>query len=301
MVVETLIRQLLEAGVHFGHQTKRWNPKMKKFIFGERSGVYIIDLQQTAQRLKAAGEFLKEIAAKGQSVLFVGTKKQAQDTIASCAAHCGMFYVNERWLGGTLTNFKTIRKSVERLQESEAMRAPESSASLSKKEKAVLDKEIAKLKKKLSGIVAMEKLPHALVIVDPKKEETAAREAKRLSIPVVALLDTNCDPQDADYPIPGNDDAIRSIKVVVSILADDILAGRQKFAEIKKPKEAQKSGEKKKKEKDEVVAAPNEPLAKAEELMIKDAEEKAKEPEEPQTQIRKSPGGEGERKEKQTR
>lgn len=291
MAVETLIRQLLEAGVHFGHQTKRWNPKMKKFIFGERSGVYIIDLQQTAQRLKAAGEFLKEIAAQGQSVLFVGTKKQAQDTIASCAAHCGMFYVNERWLGGTLTNFKTIRKSVERLQELEAMRAPESSTSLSKKEKAVLDKDIAKLKKKLSGIVAMEKLPRALVIVDPKKEETAAREAKRLSIPVVALLDTNCDPQDADYPIPGNDDAIRSIKVVVSILADDILAGRQKFAEIKKPKKAQ----------DEVTAALNEPLAKAEELMIEDAEEKAKEPEEPQTQIRKSPGTEGERKEKQTR
>ena len=292
MVVETLIRQLLEAGVHFGHQTKRWNPKMKKFIFGERSGVYIIDLQQTAQRLRAAGEFLKDLAAQGQSVLFVGTKKQAQDTIASCAAHCGMFYVNERWLGGTLTNFKTIRKSVERWQELEAIRAPESSASLSKKEKAVLDKEIAKFKKKLSGIVAMEKLPHALVIVDPKKEETAAREAKRLSIPVVALLDTNCDPQDADYPIPGNDDAIRSIKVVVSILADDILAGRQKFAEIKKPKEAQKSGEKKKKGKDKVVADLKEPLTKVEELMIEDVVEKAKEPEEPQTQIRKSPGTE---------
>ena len=292
MVVETLIRQLLEAGVHFGHQTKRWNPKMKKFIFGERSGVYIIDLQQTAQRLKAAGEFLKDLAAQGQSVLFVGTKKQAQDTIASCAAHCGMFYVNERWLGGTLTNFKTIRKSVERWQELEAMRAPKRSASLTKKEKAVLDKEIAKFKKKLSGIVAMEKLPRALVIVDPKKEETAAREAKRLSIPVVALLDTNCDPQDADYPIPGNDDAIRSIKVVVSILADDILAGRQKFAEIKKPKDAQKSGEKKKKEKDEVAADLKEPLAKVEELMIEDVVEKAKEPEEPQTQIRKSPGTE---------
>jgi len=270
LAVETLIRQLLEAGVHFGHQTKRWNPKMKKFIFGERSGVYIIDLQQTAQRLKAAGEFLKEIASQGQSVLFVGTKKQAQDTVASCADRCGMFYVNERWLGGTLTNFKTIRKSVERLQELEAMRAPESSTSLSKKEKAVLDKGIAKLKKKLSGIVKMEKLPHALVIVDPKKEETAAREAKRLSIPVVALLDTNCDPQDTDYPIPGNDDAIRSIKVVVSILADDILAGRQKFAEIKKPKKVQ----------DKVAAAPNEPLAKAEELVIEEKGKKSKQDEE---------------------
>jgi small subunit ribosomal protein S2 len=250
LVVESLIRQLLEAGVHFGHQTKRWNPKMKKFIFGERSGVYIIDLQQTAQRLKAAEEFLKNIVAQGQAVLFVGTKKQAQDVIASEAARCGMFYVNERWLGGTLTNFATIRKSVERLHELEAIRAPESVASLSKKEKAMLDKEIARLRKKLSGIVEMEKLPSALVIIDPKKEETAVREAKRLSIPVIALLDTNCDPDDIDYPIPGNDDAIRSIKLIASIIADCILTEKQQSAQIKKTeKELESEREKKEEEK----------------------------------------------------
>ena len=171
MVVENVIRQLLEAGVHFGHQTKRWNPKMNKFIFGERSGIYIIDLQQTAQRLKTAQEFIKDLTGRGGSILFVGTKKQAQETIASEGARCGMYYVNQRWLGGTLTNFQTIRKSVERLHDLEAMRAPESSTSLSKKEIATLDKGIAKLKKKLMGIIQMDDLPGALVIVDPKKEE----------------------------------------------------------------------------------------------------------------------------------
>ncbi|UCB57316.1 MAG: 30S ribosomal protein S2 [Candidatus Omnitrophota bacterium] len=258
MAVETLIKQLLEAGVHFGHQTKRWNPKMEKFIFGERSGVYIIDLQKTAQLLKEAGDFLKSLAAKGQQVLFVGTKKQAQDIIVSSATHCGMFYVNERWLGGTLTNFKTVRKSVERLHELEALRAPDSSVALSKKEKAGLDKEIARLKKKLSGIVEMKKLPAALVIVDPKKEETAVREAKRLSIPVVALLDTNCDPKNIDYPIPGNDDAIRSITLIISMIADNILAGRQKYLEIEgvkkrvSAKKAEDEAEEKKEEKKQV-------------------------------------------------
>jgi small subunit ribosomal protein S2 len=245
LAVETLIRQLLEAGVHFGHQTKRWNPKMKKFIFGERSSIYIIDLQKTSQRLKTACEFLKNLAAAGQLILFVGTKKQAQDIIASSATHCGMFYVNQRWLGGTLTNFETIRKSVHRLRELEALRAPESSASFSKKEKASMDKEIGRLKKRLSGVMQMEKLPAALVIVDPKKEEIAVQEAKRLFIPVIALLDTNCDPTDIDYPIPGNDDAIRSIKLVVSIIADSILAGRQIYLQTKEVKKEQKPQEKK--------------------------------------------------------
>ena len=244
MVVETLIRQLLEAGVHFGHQTKRWNPKMKKFIFGERSSIYIIDLQQTAERLKATCEFLKNLAAAGQTILFVGTKKQAQEIVASEATRCEMFYVNERWLGGTLTNFETIRKSVDRLRELETLLAPESSASFSKKEKASMDKEIAKLKKKLSGIVQMKRLPSALVIVDPKKEDTAVREAKRLSIPVAALLDTNCDPGDIDYPIPGNDDAIRSIKLVVSMITDNILAGRQQYLQMRETKKEAKETKK---------------------------------------------------------
>ena len=291
MVVETLIKQLLESGVHFGHQTKRWNPKMKKFIFGERSGVYIIDLQQTAQRLKAAGEFLEDLAAKGRSILFVGTKKQAQDIIVSEATRCGMFYVNQRWLGGTLTNFETIRKSVSRLKDLQALRAPESSASLSKKEKATLDKGIAKLTKKLSGIVKMDKLPSALVIVDPKNEDTAVAEANRLSIPVIALLDTNCDPEDIDYPIPGNDDAIRSIKLIVSVIADNVLAGKQKMVKVKQTKKAQKKPAQE--EKDKTIAA-EEPSKEAEEPIIEDVEKKLKQPEEPET--RKKPRTEGTKK-----
>ncbi len=283
MVVETLIKQLLEAGVHFGHQTKRWNPKMKKFIFGERSGVYIIDLQQTTQRLKAAGEFLEDLAAKGRSILFVGTKKQAQDIIVSEATRCGMFYVNQRWLGGTLTNFETIRKSVSCLEDLQALRAPESSASLSKKEKATLDKGIAKLTKKLSGIVKMEKLPSALVIVDPKNEDTAVAEANRLSIPVIALLDTNCDPEDIDYPIPGNDDAIRSIKLIVSVIADNVLEGKQKMVKVKETKKAQKKPAQQ--VKDKAIAA-EEPSKEAEELIVEDVEKKLKQPEEPETRRR---------------
>ncbi len=283
MVVETLIKQLLEAGVHFGHQTKRWNPKMKKFIFGERSGVYIIDLQQTAQRLKAAGEFLEDLAAKGRSILFVGTKKQAQDIIVSEATRCGMFYVNQRWLGGTLTNFETIRKSVSRLEDLQVLRAPESSASLSKKEKATLDKGIAKLTKKLSGIVKMDKLPNALVIVDPKNEDTALAEANRLSIPVIALLDTNCDPEDIDYPIPGNDDAIRSIKLIVSVIADNVLEGKQKMVKVKETKKAQKKPAQQ--VKDKAIAA-EEPSKEAEELIVEDVEKKLKQPEEPEAKRR---------------
>ncbi len=287
MVVETLIKQLLEAGVHFGHQTKRWNPKMKRFIFGERSGIYIIDLQQTAQRLKEACDFLKELALIGKTVLFVGTKKQAQDVIASEAQRCGGYYVNERWLGGTLTNFETIRKSVKRLKEMQALRAPESATILSKKEKAVTDKGIERLTRKLSGIVEMERLPAVLIVVDPKKEETAIREAKRLSIPIVALLDTNCDPDNIDYLIPGNDDAIRSIRMVIAMLADNVLAGST-------------AGDKSKKAEEKSAAQPDLEIAKDDPLLdeeggiIEEIEKKIKQPEEPV--IRKKSQTEGRKK-----
>ncbi|MBL7084836.1 MAG: 30S ribosomal protein S2 [Candidatus Omnitrophica bacterium] len=296
MAVDTLIRQLLEAGVHFGHQTKRWNPKMKKFIFGQRSGIYIVDLQQTAQRLKAACEFLKDLAAAGQSVLFVGTKKQAQEIIASEANRCQMFYVNERWLGGTLTNFQTIRKSVERLHNLQVLRSPESSTSLTKKEMASADKDIARLKKKLSGIVKMEKLPGVLVIVDPKKEEIAVAEAKRLSIPVVALLDTNCDPQDIDYPIPGNDDALRAIKLVISIIADNVLSAREKCLQVKKTKEETKKETKKetkeeKKAEAESLSEAQPEKSEKEELLIEEIEKETQEPQEPEP--RRKPKTEG--------
>jgi len=291
-VVETLIKQLLEAGVHFGHQTKRWNPKMGKFIFGERSGVYIIDLQQTAQRLKAACEFIRGLSGQGKRILFVGTKKQAQEIIAAEAQRCGMFYVNERWLGGTLTNFDTIRKSVKRLKDMQALRAPESSASLSKKEISILDKQIGRLKKKLSGIVEMDKVPSAMVLVDPKKEENAVREANRLGVPVIALLDTNCDPEGIDYPIPGNDDAIRAIKLIVTLIADSVSEEREKLLKIKKTKKAKESpGEAGDQEKGEAVVAQAEP--EAEKILIEDAEKKAKEPE---TEQKKKPHTETDKK-----
>jgi small subunit ribosomal protein S2 len=241
---------------------------MRKFIFGERSGVYIIDLQQTAQRLKAAAEFLKGLVSSGHYVLFVGTKKQAQDIIVSEAGRCGMFYVNERWLGGTLTNFETIRKSIERLKELRALTAPESSISLSKKEKADIDKESAKLSKKLAGIVEMKKLPAALVLVDPKNEETAVREAARLEIPIVALLDTNCDPDKIAYPVPGNDDAIKSIKLVITLLADNILEARKKL-DIKKSKQQEEAEQKK---------ADQETSTEGEEELIEDVEKKVEQP-----------------------
>lgn len=296
MAVETLIRQLLEAGVHFGHQTKRWNPKTKKFIFGEKSGIYIIDLQQSAQRLTSACEFLKALAAEGKSVLFVGTKKQAQEIISFEAERCGMFYVNERWLGGTLTNFETIRKSVQRLREMQALRAPESEASLTKKEKAVLDKGIARLIKKLSGIVRMERLPAALVVVDPKKEEIAVAEARRLSIPVVALLDTNCDPEGIEYPIPGNDDALKAIKFVVAMVADNILVGREKYAQVKESKKAKPSKKEPQKVKAQPQVTPPEEASSVEpvleEPLIEDIEKKLGSSEEPQIRRKPDPGRE---------
>lgn len=224
-----LIKQLLEAGVHFGHQAKRWNPKMAKFIFGQRSGIYIVDLEKTAECLNAARDFLLRLTAKGESVLFVGTKRQAQAIIEKEAQRCSMYWVSQRWLGGLLTNYSTIKKSINRLREIEKMKEDGTFSKLTKKEVAHLEKELAKLKKNLLGILNMEGFPSCLFIVDAKKEETAVREARRLSIPIVALIDTNSDPSIVDYPIPGNDDAIKSIQLITSLIADSIIEGRKKF------------------------------------------------------------------------
>ncbi|MBI4228033.1 MAG: 30S ribosomal protein S2 [Candidatus Omnitrophica bacterium] len=227
----TLVKGFLEAGVHFGHQTHRWNPKMRRFIFGERNGIYIIDLEKTAVGLGQACEFVRGIAAQGGHILFVGTKRQAQTIIAEEAGRCGMFYVNQRWLGGMLTNFSTIRKSVARLQGLRSLRDSGALLQRPKKEAAQLEKELAKLEQTLSGILEMERLPKAVFVIDSKREETAVHEANRLGIPVVGLVDTNCDPDLIAYVIPGNDDALRSIKLVTGALADAIAAGRQAFAE----------------------------------------------------------------------
>ena len=218
------MKELLEAGVHFGHQTKRWNPKMKKFIFGKRNGIYIIDLQKTLKQFKDAAKFVTELAASGKNLLFVGTKRQAQDAIYEEANRCGMFYVNNRWLGGTLTNFTTVRKSIERLKEIESILG-DSEKEMSKKERASMDHEREKLQKNLIGIREMDGLPDALFVIDPKKEYIAVKEAKKLGIPVVAIVDTNCDPEDIDYVIPGNDDAIRAIRLFTQKIADAVLEG----------------------------------------------------------------------------
>jgi small subunit ribosomal protein S2 len=246
------IKQLLEAGVHFGHQTRRWNPKMARYIFGERNGIYIVNLEKTEQELKTACEFLRSVAARGEYVLFVGTKKQAQQTIVEESTRCEMFYVDQRWLGDTLTNFDTIRKSIKRLEELERMSTDGTFDKLKKREVSVLNKEMAKLLKNLGGIRKMNKLPGALFIVDAKKEETAVKEARRLSIPVVALADTNSNPDILDYVIPGNDDAIKSIRLVSSTVADAVIEGRSKYeqtkaAQIEKAEKdaAQKKAEKK--------------------------------------------------------
>ena len=224
-----LIKQLLEAGVHFGHQTKRWNPKMKKFIFGAKNGIYIIDLEKTEECINKARDFLMDITSKGEFVLLVGTKKQAQEVMLQEAMRCGMYYVTERWPGGLLTNFSTIKKSINRLKDIERMGADGTFAKLTKKEVAHLGKELDKLRKNFAGIVPMERMPKAVFVVDTKKEETAVKEARRLSIPVVALIDTNSNPDLVDYPIPGNDDATKSIKIIVTLMADTIIEGRKKF------------------------------------------------------------------------
>ncbi|MGB2599414.1 MAG: 30S ribosomal protein S2 [Candidatus Omnitrophota bacterium] len=237
------IRELLENGVHFGHQTNKWNPKMGKFIFGEKSGIYIIDLEKTEKALKEALDFLYDAAVSGKKVLFVGTKKQAKQIIKDQALRCDMYYVDERWLGGTLTNFTTIRKSVNRLKYLEEQRETEEYQLFTKKEKARLDKEQQKLIRNLGGIREMTVVPDALVIVDAEAEGIAVREAYKMEIPIVALIDTNCDPDKVDYPIPGNDDAIRSIQYVVNKLADAVEKGYLEYSGGKKKEEAVAQGE----------------------------------------------------------
>ena len=221
------MKQLLEAGVHFGHQTRRWNPKMKEYIFTERNGIYIIDLQKTVKKIDEAYYFIRDLAMEGGTVLFVGTKKQAQESIEQEAKRCDMFYVNQRWLGGMLTNFKTIQSRINKLRKIEKMEADGDFDLLPKKEVIQLKAEQEKLEKNLGGIKEMKKLPSAMFVVDPRKEHIAILEAKALGIPVVAIVDTNCDPDEADYPIPGNDDAIRAVKLIASKIADAVLEGRQ--------------------------------------------------------------------------
>lgn len=221
------MKQLLEAGVHFGHQTRRWNPKMARFIFTERNGIYIIDLQKTVQKVDEAYEFVRDLAAKGESILFVGTKKQAQNSIREEAERCNQFYVNERWLGGMLTNFRTIQTRIARLKELEAMFEDGTVEQYTKKEAMLMQRELQKLEKNLGGIKDMKKLPGAIFVVDSKKEEIAVKEARKLGIPVIATVDTNCDPDVIDFPIPANDDAIRAVKLLTSKIADAVLEGRQ--------------------------------------------------------------------------
>ncbi len=221
------MKQLLEAGVHFGHQTRRWNPKMAEYIFTERNGIYIIDLQKTVKKIEEAYAFVKEVAESGKEVLFVGTKKQAQDSIKEEAERVGMYWVNARWLGGMMTNFKTIKKRIERLEQLTKMEEDGTFDLLPKKEVINLKAEREKLEKYLGGIKDMKKLPGALFVVDPRKEKIAIEEAKKLGIPVVAIVDTNCDPEDVDYVIPGNDDAIRAVKLIASTIANAIIEGRQ--------------------------------------------------------------------------
>lgn len=239
-----LVKQLLEAGVHFGHQTRKWNPKMEKFIFGAKEGIYIINLEETARLLLEACKFLNEAATAGSYVLFVGTKKQAMSIIKEETNKCNMFYVNQRWLGGTLTNFRTIRKSIKKLESFEKMKEDGTYETISKKERSTIDKKIVKLLKNLEGIRNMDRLPGAMFVVDSKKESIAVHEANKLSIPVVALVDTDCDPDKIDYVIPGNDDAMKSINFITSVISKSVLEGRNQFLESKKDLEAEKSSSK---------------------------------------------------------
>ncbi|MBC5786885.1 MULTISPECIES: 30S ribosomal protein S2 [Clostridiaceae] len=225
------MKQLLEAGVHFGHQTRRWNPKMARYIFTERNGIYIIDLQKTVKKLEEAYNFINEVAANGEEILFVGTKKQAAESVKEEAERCGMHFVNARWLGGMMTNFKTIRTRIDRLAQLRKMEEDGTFDLLPKKEVTKLNLEIEKLEKFLGGIKNMKKLPGALFVVDPRKEKIAVAEAKKLGIPVVAIVDTNCDPDEIDYVIPGNDDAIRAVKLISSVMANAVLEAKQGAAE----------------------------------------------------------------------
>ena len=229
-MAEITMKQLLEAGVHFGHQTSRWNPKMKPYIFGARNGIHIIDLQQTVSMFKDLEAVVRDLAASGGHVLFVGTKKQAQDAIREEATRCGMYYVHNRWLGGTLTNFTTIRQSIERLRKIEEMENdPKVVEALTKKEMLGLSREKDKLEQSLGGIKAMKKLPDAIFVIDPKQEEIAVKEARKLGVPVIAVIDSNCDPDMIDYKVPGNDDAIRAIRLFCSAIAEAVIEGRTMY------------------------------------------------------------------------
>ena len=221
------MKQLLEAGVHFGHQTRRWDPRMAEYIFQARNGIHIIDLQKTAKKLDEAYNFIREQAEEGKTILFVGTKKQAQECVKEAALKCGMFYVDKRWLGGMLTNFDTIQKRIQRLKDLEKMEQDGTFDVLPKKEVILLKKEMEKLERNLGGIKEMDKLPGVIFLVDPKKERIAILEAKKLNIPVVGIVDTNCNPQELDYPIPGNDDAIRSVKLIADVMANAVIEGKQ--------------------------------------------------------------------------
>ncbi len=236
------MKELLEAGVHFGHQTKRWNPKMKEYIFGERNGIYIIDLQKTLKMFKEASKFVTDLAATGKTVLFVGTKRQAQDAIAEEAGRCGMFYINQRWLGGLLTNWVTVQKSVKRLKELDEMATDGRYELLPKKEVIKLERERKHLQANLAGIKELNRLPDSIFVIDSNKEQIAVREARKLGIPVVAVVDTNCDPTEVDYVIPGNDDALRAIRLFASKIADSVVEGSQLAKDTQTAEWAQAAG-----------------------------------------------------------
>jgi len=229
LAVEITMKELLEAGVHFGHQTRRWNPKMKEYIFGERNGIHIIDLQKTLKMFREAARYVAELAGQGKTVLFLGTKRQAQEATAEEANRCGMYYVNHRWLGGTLTNWVTLQKSIKRLKLLKAMTEDGRMAALPKKEAARLDRELKHLQQNFAGVESMASLPDAMFVIDPNAEVIAVREARRMGIPVVAIVDTNCDPDLVDWVIPGNDDALRAIRLFTSKISDAVLSGRESF------------------------------------------------------------------------
>ena len=259
------MKSLLEAGVHFGHQTRRWNPKMKKFIFTERNGIYIIDLQKTVNKVDEAYEVVRQVAADGGNILFVGTKKQAQDAIEFEAKRADQYYVSQRWLGGMLTNYETIKKSINRLEEIERMSEDGTFDLLPKKEVIGLERELEKLNKYLSGIKDMPGIPDLMFVVDPKNEYIAVREARRLGIPIVGIVDTNTDPDDVDYPIPGNDDAIRAVKLITAAMADAIIEGKQGES-LSSEEEFEVSNETEEKVEDEEVISEEEVAEESEEV-----------------------------------
>ncbi len=245
-MVNISMKQLLEAGVHFGHQTRRWNPKMARYIYGQRNGIYIIDLQKTVKKLKEASRFVRDLVANGGKIVFVGTKKQAKESIREEASRCNMFYVNQRWLGGTLTNFQTIKKTITRMKNLERMISDGSMDKLPKKERLNASKELAKMERTLSGIKDMEELPGAIFVVDTKKEHNAIAEGRKLGIPLVGIVDTNCDPDEMDYIIPGNDDAIRAVRLISNLMAESVMEGaelRRQALERQEKEAAAKAGE----------------------------------------------------------